>query len=116
MNKDMTFNEAIELAKGIVERFEKIEGKPWKSEGAFIELTKQVGELGKLIMNHEKYYFPDREKSDNRYESSKEKIGDELADIFYAIIRISKHYDIDLLDAHIKARGDEDEFLKSKGV
>jgi NTP pyrophosphatase (non-canonical NTP hydrolase) len=116
MTPDMSFNESVELAKSIIERFEKIEGKSWGAEGAVIELQKQVGELSKLIMNYEGYYFKNREKLDKHYESDKEKIGDELADILYAIIRISKHYNIDLLGSHIKARKDEDEFLKTKGV
>ena len=113
-NKNMSFKEAIELAEELIERFEKIEGKPWKAEGAMIELQKQVGELAKLMMIQEKYYFPNRDKVDNQYEVSKEKIGDELADIFFGIIRIAKHYNIDLVDAHIKARKAEDDFLKSK--
>ncbi len=116
MDKNSTFKEAVELTEGIIERFEKIEGRPWKAEGAFIELTKQVGELGRLLMVSEQYYFPDRDQLDHQYESTKEKIGDELADIFYAIIRIARHYDIDLLEAHVNARRIEDEFLKSKGV
>ena len=116
MADDMSFNEAVELAKKIIVRFEKIEGKPWGAEGGFIELSKQVGELGKLIMQQEKYYFPKREELDKQYASGKEKIGDELADILYAIIRLAKHYDIDLLDTHIQARKMEDDFLKSKGV
>ncbi len=106
----MSFQEAIELAEGIIERFEKIEGKPWGAEGSLIELQKQVGELSKLIMTQEKYYFSDR------YEAGKEKIADELADVLYAIIRLAKHYEIDLEQAHIKARKAEDKFLKSKGI
>ncbi len=116
MTKKLTFKESIELAHGIIERFEKIEGKKWGAEGSIIELQKQVGELSKLIMVYEKYYFSDRDKEDSQYESTIEEIGDELADILYAIIRIAKHYNIDLEKAHIDARKKEDEFLKSKRV
>ncbi len=112
----MTFNKAIELARSIVKRFEKIEGKPWKAEGSMIELSKQLGELAKLIMVQEKYYFNNRNETNNQYETNKEKIGDEMADILYALVRLADHYDIDLLQAHIKAREAEDEFLKTKGV
>lgn len=112
----MKFNEAIGLAKSVIERFEKIEEKPWGIEGAVIELQKQVGELAKLVMVYEKYYFSNRDEVNKNYEANKEKIADELADILYAIIRIAKHYDIDLLESHIRARKAEDEFLKSKGV
>lgn len=116
MAKDMTFKESIKLAEDIIARFEKIEGRKWGAEGSLIELQKQVGDLSKLIMVHEKYYFSDRSRLDNQYEADKEKIADELADIFYAIIRLAKHYDIDLEKAHINARQDEDLFLKSKEV
>lgn len=112
----MTFEEAINIAKAIIKRFEKIEGKPWKAEGGLIELTKQVGELAKHVMGYEGYYFPDRTKNDKKYDSTKEKIGDELADILYSVIRIADYYDIDLEQAHIKARQSEDTLLKSKGV
>ena len=112
---DMSFNEALELAKKIIKRFEKIENRPWGVEGSIIELSKQVRELSKLVMVYEKYYFQNKDKPDNKYPVSKEKIGDELADILYAIIRIAEHYNIDLLEAHIKAREEEDKFLKSKG-
>ena len=112
----MTFKESILLANKIIERFEKIEGKPWGVEGALIELSKQVGELSKLIMVQEKYYFENRAELDNQYVVNKEKIGDELADIFYVIIRIAKHYGIDLEQAHVAARKEEDEFLKTKNI
>jgi NTP pyrophosphatase (non-canonical NTP hydrolase) len=116
LNENMSFREAIEMTKSIIRRFEKIEGKPWKAEGAMMELTKQVGELAKLIMVYEKYYFSGRSKIDKQYEVTKEKIGDELADILYAVIRIADNYEIDLIDAHLKARAGEDNFLKEKGI
>ncbi len=112
----ISFTEAIELAKQIIRRFEKVEAKPWGVEGGMIELSKQVGELAKLVMVQERYYFPDRDKLDSKYDTSKEKIGDELADILFAIIRIADHYGIDLNHAHIKAREDEDVLLKSLGA
>jgi NTP pyrophosphatase (non-canonical NTP hydrolase) len=116
MNLSISFKEAIDLAKRIIKRFEKIEGKPWKVEGAMIELSKQVGELAKLVMVYEKYYFSDISESGKGYEADKKKIGDELADILYAIIRIANYYKIDLVEAHIRARQAEDNLLKSKGV
>jgi len=116
MKKEISFNEAIDLVKRIIRRFEKIEGKPWGVEGTMIELSKQVGELSKLIMVYEEYYFLDISKLDKQYEATKKKIADELADIFYAVIRLADYYDIDLLKAHLEARKEEDKFLKSKGV
>lgn len=111
-----SFKEVIGLVKEIIARFESIEGRRWGAEGAMIELQKQVGELAKLILMQEGYYFADRDKLNEKYISNKERIGDELADIFYALIRIAKHYDIDLVDANRKAREEEDKFLKSKEV
>lgn len=112
----LSFQEAIKLTESIVERFEKIEGKKWGAEGSLIELQKQVGELSKLLMVYEKYYFPDRDKIDVHYEANEEKIADELADIFSTIIRLAKHYGIDLEKAHLNARKAEDVFLKSRGI
>lgn len=116
MNQKMSFKDTIQHTEKIIKRFEKIEGKHWGAEGAVIELQKQVGELAKFVMVQEKYYFADRPKLDKQYETNKEKIGDELADILYAIIRIADHYGVDLVDAHIKARKAEDKFLNSKKV
>jgi NTP pyrophosphatase (non-canonical NTP hydrolase) len=108
----MTFHEAIQLYRDIYKRFEKVEGKPWGINGATIELSKQVGDLAKLIMIKENYYATCVKKPDNL----NVKIGDELADILGQIIRIADFYNIDLESAHKQARMSEDECLKSMGV
>jgi NTP pyrophosphatase (non-canonical NTP hydrolase) len=100
---NISFQEAIDLARQVIHRFEKIEGKPWGVEGAMMELSKQVGELAKMVMGYERYYFPNRDQLNPQYAVSREKIGDELADILYAIIRIADHYQIDLIDSHTRA-------------
>ena len=105
MSSELTMRDAIERYRAVYHRFEKIEGRPWGPEGATIELSKQVGDLAKLIMVKEGYYFPDR------YESSVDQIGDELADIFAAVIRIADHYAIDLIEAHVRAREAEEASL-----
>ena len=112
----MTFKEAVDLAKGIIKRFRKIEGKPWKIDGSMIELSKQVGDLSKLVMSYEGYCPKDRGKQDKQYLATKEKIADELADILLMIIRISDYYQIDLEKAHVEARKGEDKYLRSYGV
>lgn len=99
-----------------IKRFEKIQGKQWGVEGAVIELAKQVGQLSALVMNREGYYFKDREKFDTKYISTNDKIGDELADIMFAVVRIADHYNIDLVKTNKKTRELEDKFLKEKGV
>jgi NTP pyrophosphatase (non-canonical NTP hydrolase) len=115
MTDEMTFREAIELFQRISHRFRKIEGRPWGAEGTIIELVKQVGELAKHVMVTEHYYFAGREEM-HGYETSKEIIGDELADILAMVIQLAEHYDIDLIDAHTKARKTEAEFLTKMGV
>lgn len=107
----MDFREAVRLAEGIIERFEKVEGKEWGVEGAVIELAKQVGDLSKRVMAYEGYYL-----DDPRRKGTKEGIADELADVFYAIVRIARHYEIDLLKAHLDARAAEDRSLKAIGA
>lgn len=112
----MIFKEAVSLTKSIIKRFEKIEGKPWKIDGSMIELSKQVGDLSKLVMSYEGYYPKDRGKQDKQYLATKKKIADELADLLFMIIRIADYYNIDLEKAHVDARKGEDEYLKSCGV
>jgi len=108
---DMSFQEAVNLYRDVVKRFEKIEGRPWGVEGAIIELSKQVGELAKYVMIQEKYYFFSADNNEN-----KKHIGDELADVFGQIIRIADYYKIDLLEAHIEAREGEARCLVENGV
>ncbi len=110
----MTWEEMLDLTRKIIKRFEKIEGKPWGVEGGMMELMKQVGELSRLVMSYEQYYFADRGQLDSEYLATKEKIGDELSDILFMTIRIADHYDIDLMDAHVRALQEADEFLKTK--
>lgn len=111
-----TFEEALEKIRSNIKRFEKIEGKPWGAEGAVIELAKQVGDLSALIMNREGYYFSGRDKLSDKYDSSNEKIADELADILLAVVRIADHYGVNLEAANTKTRQSEGAFLKSKGA
>lgn len=113
---DQTFQDAINDIRTSISRFQKIEGKSWGVEGAVIELAKQVGDLSALVMNQEGYYFADRDKLSDKYDSSKDNIADELADIMFAVVRIADHYDIDLVKTNQKTRKMEDEFLKTKGV
>ena len=108
---DMSFQEAVNLYRDIIRRFEKIEGRLWGAEGAIIELSKQVGSLAKCIMRQEKYYFYTVDSEEN-----KKQIADELADIFGQIIRIADYYRIDLLEAHIEARKGEAICLEENGV
>jgi NTP pyrophosphatase (non-canonical NTP hydrolase) len=108
---DMSFNEAVNLYRDVVRRFEKIEGRTWGVEGAVMELTKQVGEVAKYVMRKEKYYFYSTDDEENI-----KNIQDELADVFGQIIRIADYYQIDLLEAHVEARNAEVRSLQENGV
>jgi NTP pyrophosphatase (non-canonical NTP hydrolase) len=111
----MTFREAIELFRPIYQRFEKLQNRPWGVEGAMIELSKQVGELAKLVMVTEGYYFAQRNQLP-QYQASRSLIGDELADIFAQLIRIADYYQVDLMEAHLRARQAEIESLDAMGA
>ena len=115
MESEISFRQAIQMCRAVYWRFEQAEGRAWGVEGAMIELVKQVGELAKQIMLAEKYYFQGRAPL-RGYETDKEIIANELADIFGMIIRIADYYEIDLVEAHIKARRDEEESLMRMGV
>ena len=106
-----TFAEMENMYKEVVKRFNKIELKEWKAEGAMIELSKQVGELSKQVMIKERYYalegdVPDIDKC----------LGNEMADVIAQIMRLADYYKIDLEKAFMEAREDEDRYLKSRGV
>ena len=111
-----TFREVVNKTREIIKRFEKIENKPWGVDGTMIELSKQVGDLSALIMMQEGYYPANRDQDHPRYQTSKEKIGDELADILMMLIRLADIYQIDLEAAHFEALQDSDKYLRSKGA
>jgi len=79
--------------------------------GALMELAKQVGDLSACVMKKENYYAQREIPKD-----IDESIGNELADIFGQIIRIADYYNIDLLEAHRKAREDESDCLSRMNV
>lgn len=112
MNQQDIFSLNIDRIK----RFEKIEGRPWGVEGALIELAKQVGDLSALVMTKEGYYFNDREQYSDKYSKNTDDIADELADITFAVTRIAKHYNIDVMAATKKATQEDERWFKEKGI
>lgn len=98
---DKTFKDIIEETIKLVKNFEKREQKKWTPEIMVVELTKQLGELSKQIMMLEKNYIPQRDNYPE-YAFSKEKLGDELSDILYMIVRIAHYYQINLEEVHLK--------------
>jgi NTP pyrophosphatase (non-canonical NTP hydrolase) len=116
LNTPTTYEEVLQLTRENIKRFQKIEEREWGAEGALIELTKQVGELAKLIMVQEKYYLSNRAALDKQYEAGTTHIGEELGDIYFVLIRLADHYGINFLEACYDSRIEEDEFLTTKGV
>ncbi len=103
MTQSKTFQEIVEQNRVVIKEFEKVEQKPWGIEGSMIELAKQVGDLAKHVMVYEKYYLSSREKL-TQYTTTKDEIADELTDLFFMIVRIADHYDIDLEEALVRVR------------
>lgn len=90
-----TFDEIVKLNQDLIEKFEKMEQRPWGVEGSLIDLSKQVGTLSKHVMVYEKYYIKGIENRE-RYKTDLSNIADQLADIFFCLVRLSDHYKIDL--------------------
>lgn len=91
------------INRTIAAAFDEREQRPWGVEVLLIELSKQVGDLAQAVLTTERYYLPERE-TDPRYASGRGRIGDELADILYCVLRLADHYGIDLEQAHLAAR------------
>jgi len=100
MDKRLTFQEVMAKSVEVIREFEKVEKKKWGVEGAMMELSKQVGELSKNVMMFEGYYMAGRD-SLKEYQTSKNKIADELSDVLFIVIRIANHYGIDLEKEHM---------------
>lgn len=111
MSQDHTFQEIIDITRQSIIEFTKVEQRPWGIEGSMIELSKQVGDLSKHIMVQEKFYLAARE-NDPKYITTKEKIADELSDIFFCLVRIADHYSINLESACYDTRVNDLKELK----
>jgi len=99
--EEKTFNQVLKETREITNEFEKREKKEWTPEIMTTELAKQLGEVSKQIMMLEGNYLPERD-DDSRYAFSKEKLADELSDVFANIIRMADYYEIDFEEAHLK--------------
>lgn len=110
MNQSRTFQELLEITDEVIAAFDAVEQRPWTIEVTMIELMKQVGDLSKHVLMHERYYLADRAANPD-YATSLSAVGDELADILYCVIRIARHYQIDLEVAQLHARRKELQYL-----
>ena len=100
MDKKLSFQEVVNESLKVINEFKKVEKRKWGVEGAMIELSKQVGELSRNVMMMEGYYMAGRD-SLTVYQTSKDKIADELSDVLFMIIRIADYYEIDLEKEHM---------------
>jgi len=106
-----SFTALVEMNRHVVAAFERRERRPWGIETEIMELTKQFGDLTRAILTYEGYYLADRDSSAH-YAADDERIGDELADILYCLLRIADRYSVDLAAAHRRARGREWQLLE----
>jgi len=107
---DRTFRQLIEINRVVATGFDERERRQWGVEALIMELAKQVGDLAAAVLTTERYYLADREQ-DPRYGGGTARIGNELADTFYCVLRLADHYDIDLEGAHLSARRAEWSYL-----
>jgi len=73
-------------------------------------LAKQVGDLAKAILTTEGYYLGDRDGQPG-YRAGTDRVANELADILYCLMRVADHYQIDLAEAHVRARTAEWDYV-----
>jgi NTP pyrophosphatase (non-canonical NTP hydrolase) len=106
-----SFEEIAKLNRELVEKFKEQEQRPWGAEASLIELTKQVGTLSKHIMVYEKYYVAGIENKQG-YKTDLSNIANQLADIFYCLVRLADHYKIDLEKSILDMIDDANEKLK----
>lgn len=112
MPEQKSIQEIIDLTRQEIAAFEKIEQRKWGTEATMIELNKQVGDLAKHVMVWEKYYLRAR-ATKPEYKTTKKNIADELADIFFCLVRLADLYKINLEKALIEARR---QGLKDRGM
>jgi NTP pyrophosphatase (non-canonical NTP hydrolase) len=105
-----TLADLVEINRQVVAAFDEREQRPWGIEATLIELAKQVGDLARAVLTVERYYLPDRQ-TDPRYAADRNRIGNELADILYCVMRVADVYEVDLAEAHLAARAAEWAYL-----
>jgi hypothetical protein len=106
----MDFIELIDINRAVAAAFDARERRPWGVETLVMELAKQVGDLAAALLTTEGYYLADREQ-DPRYSGGTGRGANERADLFYCILRLADHYEIDLEAAHLSARRPEWTYL-----
>ncbi|WP_186646623.1 MazG nucleotide pyrophosphohydrolase domain-containing protein [Fluviispira vulneris] len=91
-NKDLTLQECVYLVNEHLGKigYYKIEKTP---EHAFMHLIEEVGELSRALS----YEFTDRKSL--KKNAQEESVSDELADVFWQVIKLSLYLKIDLNEA-----------------
>jgi NTP pyrophosphatase (non-canonical NTP hydrolase) len=98
-----TVHQLAEINRQVAAAFDARERRPWSLETVMIELAKQVGDLARALLTTEGYYLEDRD-SNPGYQAGSDRVANELADILYCVMRVADHYQVDLAEAHVRAR------------
>lgn len=69
----------------------------------FTHMIEEIGELARHIINAELKLTPDRTGVGSAQEKSLLEIKDDLGDVFYALLKLSIAYSVDLTDAFEEA-------------
>lgn len=103
MNEDLSFNSAQELVAQMTEKY-NLEISP---ELRYIDLTSELGELGKEILLSTEYGRNEFSATDN--------LESEIGDTFYSLICIANSLDINLSNALIKVTKKYEQRFSEKG-
>lgn len=103
MNEDLSFNSAQELVSQMTKKY-NLEISP---ELRYIDLTSELGELGKEILLSTEYGRNEFSATDN--------LESEIGDTFYSLICIANSLDINLSNALIKVIKKYEQRFSEKG-
>ena len=88
----MTLQELIDSTDAVIGKFEKSNRRKWTVEAMLAELTAEIGSLADTIMITEGYR--------TRRPNQKIDLEDDIADIFFILFYIVRHYEIDFEQAY----------------
>ena len=110
MQEPESFADLVLINRAVASAFDRLERRPWTVLTEVAELAKQVGDLARAVLSHEQWYLRERDAT-AQYAADRDRIGDELADVLYCLLRLADRYGVDLAAAHRQARQREWEML-----
>lgn len=99
MRQPKSFADLVRINRAVASAFDGRERRPWTGLTEVAELAKQVGDLARAILSHEQWYLRERDATAH-YSADRDRIGDELADILYCLLRLADRWSVDLAAAH----------------